>query len=800
MTKHWNNVHARVPPPDRQHSTFRYHPALTARPCDEAGNFLPPNSPPPPRANNPDDWSPFDSRSSFELAELVFEKAEMSAEEVNQLLRIWAAHEVESGRIQSSPFSNHQDLLATIDRIASFNVRYSGEVNEHSPAWKRCTYTVLKTTLANTEPYEEYIGPQKRRWSNLMSGSWVWDQASTIAQDPATHGAMLCPVVGGADKTTVSVATGQVEYHPMYISCGNLSNTMRRAHHESVVPAAFLAIPKAAREAADDEEFRLFKKQLYHASLAKIFNPLREGMTTPQVMRCPDGHYRRVIFELGPFIADYPEQVMLAGIVQGWCPKCLASHDGLDHIGVPRFRELTDVMRRHFNNGILWEVFGLAPDVTPYTSYFPRGDIHQLLSPDILHQLVKGAFEDHLVAWVEDYLVLAHGAVQAKQIMDEIDRRIAAAPNYPGLRRFPEGRNFKQWTGNDSKALMKVFLPAIAGQVPDRMVQAIRAFLDFCYLAHRGSHTIDTLDKLDAALTRFHELRTIFEEVGVRPDGFSLPRQHSLVHYKPWRRSNRYNALGQMLRTNTRLSKLAAARVEFGRQGMLRADVLTAARVDAALDIDEVVEEPVAEQPRVTSFFHLGRRPVQTCNVRTMAAHLNQPTLQELCRRFLYDQLYPDAVLPAEHIPVDECPVFDGVVSRFQSGRVVYYAPTEDCGPSGMHREMIRSHARWRNSHARYDTVLIQNGEDDGPMHGMIVGRVLSFLRFVHNAVEYNTALVQWYMPMHEHVDEVTGMWIVKPEIRHGQRTVGLTHVETIVRGCHLIGVYGRDRVPTSGN
>jgi hypothetical protein len=35
--------------------------------------------------------------------------------------------------------------------------------------------------------------------------------------------------------------------------------------------------------------------------------------------------------------------------------------------------------------------------------------------------------------------------------------RIAAAPPFPGLRRFPEGRGFNQWTGDDSKALMKVF-------------------------------------------------------------------------------------------------------------------------------------------------------------------------------------------------------------------------------------------------------------------------------------------------------------------------------------------------------
>jgi hypothetical protein len=34
-------------------------------------------------------------------------------------------------------------------------------------------------------------------------------------------------------------------------------------------------------------------------------------------------------------------------------------------------------------------------------------------------------------------------------------------PSFPGLQRFPEGRGFKQWTGDDSKALMKVRLLAL---------------------------------------------------------------------------------------------------------------------------------------------------------------------------------------------------------------------------------------------------------------------------------------------------------------------------------------------------
>jgi Plavaka transposase len=44
-------------------------------------------------------------------------------------------------------------------------------------------------------------------------------------------------------------------------------------------------------------------------------------MTNPVVRRCPDGHYRRVIIDLAAFIADYPEQVYLSGVVQGWCPR-----------------------------------------------------------------------------------------------------------------------------------------------------------------------------------------------------------------------------------------------------------------------------------------------------------------------------------------------------------------------------------------------------------------------------------------------------------------------------------------------
>ena len=88
--------------------------------------------------------------------------------------------------------------------------------------------------------------------------------------------------------------------------------------------------------------------------------------------------------------------------------------------------------------------------------------------------MIKGTFKDHLVTWVGEYLEIVHGKAGAARIMADIDRRyvqpsldilvivpyplysIAAVPPFAGLRRFPQGRGFKQWTGDDSKALMKV--------------------------------------------------------------------------------------------------------------------------------------------------------------------------------------------------------------------------------------------------------------------------------------------------------------------------------------------------------
>ena len=46
-----------------------------------------------------------------------------------------------------------------------------------------------------------------------------------------------------------------------------------------------------------------------------------------------------------------------------------------------------------------------------------------MMSGDLLHQLIKGTFKDHLVTWIGEYLISEYGDTRGKDMLDEIDRR-----------------------------------------------------------------------------------------------------------------------------------------------------------------------------------------------------------------------------------------------------------------------------------------------------------------------------------------------------------------------------------------
>lgn len=55
----------------------------------------------------------------------------------------------------------------------------------------------------------------------------------------------MVPLIVGSNKTLASNATGLNEFHPLYISPGNVKNSAHCAHCDTLIPIGFLAIPKS---------------------------------------------------------------------------------------------------------------------------------------------------------------------------------------------------------------------------------------------------------------------------------------------------------------------------------------------------------------------------------------------------------------------------------------------------------------------------------------------------------------------------------------------------------------------------
>ncbi len=69
------------------------------------------------------------------MAELAFVRAEMSHKQMDDLFSLWAASFLPPVTSRQPPFSNHRDLLSTIDAIdvggapwESYKIRYNGEL------------------------------------------------------------------------------------------------------------------------------------------------------------------------------------------------------------------------------------------------------------------------------------------------------------------------------------------------------------------------------------------------------------------------------------------------------------------------------------------------------------------------------------------------------------------------------------------------------------------------------------------------------------------------------------------------
>jgi hypothetical protein len=268
--------------------------------------------------------------------------------------------------------------------------------------------------------------------------------------------------------------------------------------------------------------------------MQQILGPLVKAGQEGVLMTCADGFTRLIFPILAAYIADYPKQCLVVACRENSCPKCYVPPTRRGELVYlePRDQERTLTLIGHHATRRTVPTFreeGIWPIHSPFWSKLPHCDIVECISPDILHQLHKGLFNDHLSKWCTQ--------PAGPNGKEEIDSHFRTMSDFWSLRWFKEGiLHVKQWTGREVKEMEKTFVGVLAGAVVEDVIKCVSAAIDFIYYAQFQKHTNKTLAEMDKAFDKFHDHKDIFICLGIR-DHFNIAKLHALIHYVPMIRS-----------------------------------------------------------------------------------------------------------------------------------------------------------------------------------------------------------------------------------------------------------------------
>ncbi|KJA28252.1 hypothetical protein HYPSUDRAFT_129651 [Hypholoma sublateritium FD-334 SS-4] len=739
-------------------------------------------------------------------------------------------------------FHNARSLLKRIDSLptgpawscSSFEVtgnktNKAGNLRtEEVELWHRNPVECIREIIRNPT-FREYMSYQparvyrksdftSREYNEMWICDWWWQMQARLPE-----GATVVPVILSSDKTNLSRFSGDKQAWPVYLGIGNVSKAIRRkptAH--AMVLVGYIPVCKLdcfTKNKRSDAGY-----QLFHECMRKILEPLKAAGTNGLDVVCADGFVRTIFPVLSTYIADYPEQCLVACCKESACPRCTVNPKLRGDYRTNSVLRDPDKTLAAIEEKVAEGKSESFKDqslrrVNPFWKDLPHCDIFTCFTPDILHQLHKGIFKDHISAWATESM--AGGE-------DEVDERFKAMTPHPDLRHFKRGISLtSQWTGTEHKNMEKVFLGVLAGATEPRVISAVRGVLDFIYYAHFETHTDHSLQFMDDAWERFHLHKDVFKDLGIRKH-FNISKLHNVKHYMDSIRSHG-SADGSNTEGTERLHiDLAKMGYQAGnKRDYIKFMTVWLRRQEAIhqrciylqwaipgytapiLDVDgpesgsagdgqdmggadEPDDKVVARDEGLT--YHLAKKPAFVgASAQSITSDYGAINFVHHFNDYLA-RAYPGARVAAmdsttfslyKKVTLKLPVIFEVSETRIQDS-IYATKPT---------RSSVTTQGIKRGQPAKTSTVLVRIRQADptkGPLDGLQAAQVLVIFSMPEQFANSDTALayVVWFKPFRTPAADI-GMFTTANSTRNHRRRASVIPLTDIIHSCHLIPVFG---------
>ncbi|KAI1790839.1 hypothetical protein LXA43DRAFT_890291 [Ganoderma leucocontextum] len=772
-------------------------------------------------ANNDNIYFPFQSRIDWEIARWAKLRGPTSTA-VTELLQI-----KDLANLLGLSFTNTRELNVIIDeglssgrpRFIRREIKVVGEVFE---VFYRDIIQCIRTLYGDPEfagilvfsPERHYADPDRtvHVYFDMHTGRWWWD--TQVELEKRKPGATIIPIIISSDKTQLTLFGNKAAY-PVYMTIGNLPKDVRRKpSRRGQILLAYLPTSKL-EHITNKAARRRVSANLFHTCLSTILKPLVKAGIYGIKVTSGDGVVRRGHPIFAMYIGDYPEQLLVTCCKTGTCPKCdIPRNEVGDDTQADRpLRDLAKVLDALAEAGNTPAAFtracqeaGIKPVSHPFWQDLPFVNIFRSITPDILHQLHQGVIK-HVLNWLK----AAYGA-------EELDARCRRLPPNHQMRLFLKGiTSLQRVTGKEHAHICRfllgliVGLPLRGGFSPVRLVRAVRALLDFLYIAQFPAHTSETLVQLRTALETFHANKAIFVDLDIR-DHFHFPKLHSLDHYmtsiklfgttdnydtqhterlhidfakEAYRASNRKDEYPQMTLWLERREKVL--RHEVYVQWCLNRFVTGASG-------PMLTRMKLAKWPTVKALTFQAA-------VRDYGATFFRDALARFIVKYRNSYLLPHQVEREVRnfiFHFSRVPVFHRIKFTLEDAqRLGIMESTHDV----VHARPERKDRLGRPVPARFDTVLVNEGTGGAVgVQGYRVGRVRIIFKLPSTARENHMpnvvlpghlAYVEWYTAFTQ-PDRVHKMYKVSRCLNpQGERLAEVIEVRNIRRSCQLLPIFG---------